>query len=171
MEGSQQVHKKITRRLLLWCVLLFSIAPPTLVAQELEGSTTPDSVAWSPRTSLFIEFGGNGLLYSLNFDQRVSDAASIRVGGNYFPIFSGYAVVFVIPTFLVGKGQDKIELGAGSLYGIARDLSEIEVQFTGVIGYRHYNEAYGSIIRVALTPFWTADGIHIWGGISVGWAF
>ena len=121
--------------------------------------------------SLFIEGGGPGLLYSLNYELLLDDDAGIRVGFSYQPLSaaassggaSGKASVITVPilaTYLVSFGSSALELGggatliradgAGSGNGLAVSSAGTNVLGTAIMGYRRQPFDGGLQLRIGL---------------------
>jgi hypothetical protein len=154
----------------------------TLYAQDTES-----------QSALFIEMGGSGLLYSINYEGRFTDHTSARLGLTFVNqtitntetgIESTVAVTLmpIMGNVLLGNGKSRLELGAGPLVAIAGssanrvDAAWAHVDFehisiagvTSAIGYR-YQPASGMMFRATLTPFYSSKP-QVWAGVSVGWA-
>ena len=137
------------------------------------------------RNSIFVELGGNGALYSLNYDHKFFDHASARVGGMYLPLSASdsedrvnIALFPIMVNYLVGSGSSRLELGIGTLAGYVSGNAENENfsrgavgGLTGTIGYRLQPVDGGFLFRIGFTPFTTGAGIQPWGGLSLGATF
>jgi hypothetical protein len=144
-------------------------------------------------SAMYIEAGGNGLHYSVNYEGRLASIVSARFGfmaTNQTVIEGsseahvGVLIMPVMATVLMGSGTHRLELGAGPLIGFAgtgvtavrRGGAEIAVQdmdiagITSAIGYRYHPPRGGLLLRVTATPFVSGSRAQIWGGVSVGWA-
>ena len=139
------------------------------------------------QNSVYLELGGNGLLYSVNYDRRFTDHFSGRAG---FMIIGGQseqptddqvsiAILPVMANYLVGSGSHRLELGAGLLFGMGGADTENygSVTAAGIggvtttFGYRYQPVDGGFLFRAGLTPFYSAGRPQLWGGISVGYSF
>lgn len=137
------------------------------------------------RNSIFLELGGNGALYSLNYDHKFFDHASARVGGMYLPLSAedsddrvNVALFPIMINYLVGSGSSRLEVGIGTLAGYVsgnadnENFSEGAVGgLTGTLGYRLQPVDGGFLFRIGVTPFTTGAGIQLWGGLSLGATF
>jgi hypothetical protein len=143
--------------------------------------------------AIYVELLGNALLYSANYERRLSDGFAARVGFMYIGA-SGtdsetgehvdveFAVFPVMANFLLGEGAGRLELGIGPLFAFGSgEVEDIEGEteeldafgpagVTSTIGYRHHPVDGGLVFRAGLTPYWSGDP-GIWGGVSIGWAF
>jgi hypothetical protein len=144
------------------------------------------------RNAVYFEFGGNALYYSLNYDRRLQDNLTARIGVMYASaegqdisgnrVDVGVALIPLMMNLLVGGGSSRLELGAGPVFGLAsgeaETLDEGNVSlsafglgaFTATVGYRYQPVRGGFVFRAALVPF-LSDGANLWGGISLGYAF
>lgn len=151
----------------------------------------------TPRNSVFLEAGGNGVIYSLNYDRFLTDSFGGRIGLMYAsaPRVSGYTSMTIVPViaeYFVGSGSNKLELGAGAGFFSSRRYKTDFAQggpyeylsnhsstlWTLVAGYRSEPIDGGFLFRAVITPSFgwaralesTCDFLP-WGGISVGYAF
>jgi hypothetical protein len=144
--------------------------------------------------AMYVEVGGSGLLYSINYEGRLSSLMSARVGfmaqnqtivfGDGSETVVGVLLVPVMANVLVGGGSHRLEIGAGPLVGVAGTgvtgvrrggaevvLRDIQVAgFTSSFGYRYHPVRGGILIRAVATPFYSGSSAQLWGGISLGWA-
>lgn len=179
--------------------------PPTPVAQAFPGgdpapaAATPlaEASADPPRTahnSIFIELGGNGGIYTINYDRIVSDNFSLRAGLGYMAIGAtassggssasasvSMTMIPVIANFMVGSNNHKLELGAGltffhmsgtsSSLGNTVKASGFSPVGTAVAGYRYVPHKGGFTFRAGVTPLFTTEDFLPWGGVSFGYLF
>ncbi|HSJ09281.1 MAG TPA: hypothetical protein VK928_05185 [Longimicrobiales bacterium] len=143
----------------------------------------------------YIEVGGAGLFYSLNYEGRFSDHLTARLGFTFLnmTVFSeesgedSQIAVTLLPVMmnvLVGRGNSRLEIGAGPLVavtgsGINRvDRGPASVEFsddlslagvTSAVGYRYHRPEGGLLFRATVTPFYSGRA-QVWGGLSLGWA-
>jgi hypothetical protein len=162
------------RRLLVG-ILLFSgiMLPRWTWAGSGDGETTGASNA------LFFEVGGQGILYSVNYDRLLGPHASVHAG--YTP-FGGGEYVLPAGISYLSSGNHRLELGAGLSYlnvhesefsiGIRRGLFG-----TAVFGYRYQPREGGFMFRVGFTPLIGAFAntrigpVLPWFGLSTGYCF
>ena len=170
--------------------LLFSIAVAlgciVPAAAQLDGNAYPDRF----NKAVYLELGGSGLLYSLNYDMRLTrgrqDGMGFRVGiggisargsTNDDTAQAGYLAIPVTFNYLIGERRHALELGAGATlldfnaHGNV-DNDYFDADFTGPvphanIGYRYQSLDNGFTGRLTYTPF-IGDGIEHWIGISFG---
>jgi hypothetical protein len=143
----------------------------SLVVLPLIVALSTTSLAQSPtaRNSLYGEFAGNGLIYSVNYDHLLSDVIGARIGVSYtapelvslttFPVQAYYLIG-------LGSGSSKLEFGLGVTVFLQREyqsfsfaaapddqLKDNNVLGTATVGYRYQRADGGFIFRVGFTPF------------------
>jgi hypothetical protein len=144
---------------------------------------------------VFVELLGNGGLYSVNYERMLTDQLGLRVGyaaWNSPVLFEGtpsdrYQTVPVSMSYLLGRGERKLELGGGITFGqrafdrssgTGRDFSFRTL--TAIVGYRSQPREGGYLFRVGATPFYSFDdgeeaypdpGLFFSAGISFGYRF
>lgn len=120
------------------------------------------------KNALFAELGGNGFLFSVNYERLIHKNIGIRIGygGRVYPVMINF----------YGNGNNKIEAGFGISY-IAEEIQFFDNQKTMLIattlGLRHQKSAGGTVVRLSFTPFYnpTTGKVLLFGGISLGWSF
>lgn len=161
-----------------WCITI-----PNVQAQEALSKSSSDFA----RNSIFLEILGNGLLYSINYDHKIFDHLSARIGGMYLGVSErntdqsvSLLLVPVMANYLVGSGSSRLEIGAGLTFGSAGgnidtaggDFDEGGfAAFTSTIGYRLQPTDGGFLFRIGFTPVFTANGFLPWAGLSLGGTF
>ena len=153
-------------------------------------SNLPDSPP--PKNALFIELGGNGGIYSLNYDRILTSAKKIRTslrgGFSVLPVNRNIDLVFPIEfNFLLGSANHFMETGAGVTYvksmintdeGFGNLRYNYE-QFLGVcrLGYRFQERLdRGLFFRAGITPYLFQTNeydriepiFQFWLGVSAG---
>jgi len=175
-------------RLLSSCalfMLFFGTLPHHSCAQE----STPSSDF--ARNSIFLELGGNGLLYSLNYDHKFFDHASARIGGMFLTVaaddpntLDGRVSVILVPilaNYLVGNGSSRLEIGGGLLLGGVNADASVENEaideigggatLTANLGYRLQPRDGGFLFRIGFTPVFGPGYFLPWAGLSLGATF
>ena len=150
-------------------------------AQLMEAPSTAEI----PQQSAYVEFGGNALAYSLNYDALFKSGWGIRLGGGFYPhdfltdefrdpADDSYAFLgLAMGLYAFGKSASKLELGAGLLFGTIYDNDRWDLPeppgATFSIGYRYYPiESKHFSFKAAFTPTITKTGLHPRLGISLG---
>ncbi len=136
--------------------------------------------------SVYIELGGNGLYYSVNYERillRTGFANYALRGGMSFFKMNTNRNIFSWPlelNVIFGQKKSHIEFAPG--YTLIHESELGENHFGSIlflrIGYRYQKSTKGFIFRVGFTPytdflidFWDTPQLSLWGGISVGYAF
>ncbi len=116
------------------------------------------------KNTVYIEFLGNGILYSANYDRLLlkhnDDYFSFRAGVNFIPQlknFSDYKVYGLIlePNYLFAiNAESFFELGMSiSLFKLQNeDYPSNLITFTPRIGYRYQTYDSGVFFRIGYTP-------------------
>ena len=176
MKSNHKLHKF----LLLFLVFQFAFTV-SIWAQQ-------DTVLYK-RNAIYFELLGQGGLYSINYDVRLTQNLSLRAGITSWQIgvlvgkfrFTAFPVML---NYLSGKRDSHLELGVGlmpahfsfegtgtySLFNAASSGSSNAIIGTATVGYRYQPLDGGFVFRIGLTPF-IANGIRLYGGISGGIAF
>lgn len=153
-------------------------SPPQVAAKE--GETSGGQVD----NAMFVELGGPAIIYSLNYDRRIGDYFSFRVGGSYLAATSGGATAsaFLLPlTFnalIGGRAWSHFELGGGGMpfFGTFNTSSTKKSSGVGIIGvatmgYRLQAPGSGFFFRANINVLF-GEGIAIpWPGLSFGASF
>ena len=137
--------------------------------------------------SIYFEFIGNGVLYSINYDRLFTEDISGRIGLMYLSkldwIFFTIDDIVIVPVtlnYLIGNGSNKFEIGAGidylsvsggSIFGLHANASESKVFGTATIGYRYQQADGGFLFRIGFTPVFGENGLQPLGGLSLGFTF
>lgn len=140
-------------------LLLFALLCSSVLAQTLP----------YPRQSVFVEAGGNGLGYSLNYERSLNRSLAVRLGGSWLRLTEqgsrkrqALVTVPVMISYLLqfGASAHHAEFGAGiSLLYATGDLTENDrttdlfPNLTGTVGYRYQHPAGGLLLKVGFTPF------------------
>lgn len=152
------------------------------------------------RNAVYVELGGNALLYSINYENRFADHWSGRLGLGYIsgkgsgvnssgqPTDVSVGVVFipVMINYLAGNGKNgRFELGAGPLLVSAGANSKVGGQeinqsgfgiggLTTTVGYRLQPLDGGFMFKIGITPLIltsATEPFQMWGGLSLGYCF
>lgn len=164
-----------------------SRAQETPEAQGPRGPSATESSA-GPQTkrtasnSVFLEVGGPGIIYSLNYDRMLCEMFSLRVGATYFAFhelyddYAGYFFAPVVANLLLGSAQHKFEAGLGVVPGWAfpfraGDYSGFQFNQVALAGYRYAPTGGGLTFRANVEVIHLKAGFLPWGGVSVGYGF
>lgn len=125
------------------------------------------------KNAIYAEIGGNGMLYSLNYERQIYQknkfhfAASI--GGMAFPELFNPGIIVIIPLeakILLGKKKNFFETGLGNSFNTAT-YNSFQFNSSGNpkdfyykshyaflrIGYRYQNPNGGFLFRIAALPY------------------
>ena len=136
-----------------------------------------DSSSNFSSNTIYVELGGAGGLYSVNYDHRISKEIGFRLGFTAWSIVTGFPVTL---NYLVGSKGHYLELGIGAVLGFTsfqnRSFVESALRVgqsvgTATIGYRYQPHGGGLLFRIAFTPLFPPNHFYPWGGISFGYAF
>ncbi len=139
--------------------------------------------------NVFVEVGGQGLLFTANYDTRFSNKRNGiggRVGIGYISLDGDHITTVPIGlNYLLGKGKNFFEVGLGAtLVNVGSRNSDFFFTDSGgsnsastVIGtmsfsYRLQPIDSGFSLRAGITPIFNSDGfIPYYGGLSLGYTF
>ena len=173
------------------------------VAAAFPGALPPTPGADAPpesergevsRNLIFVELGGNGILYTVNYDRGLTDNLHVRIGIGHLaeganPISTGPSdlaaqpatTLPVLVSYVRGDRSHRLEVGAGvtvlrsagmpAMGRIAARPSDLSIMATGVIGYRYVPREGGFTYRAGFTPLLSAGGFLPWAGLSFGYLF
>jgi len=147
--------------------------------------------------SVFLELGGNGLGFSLNFDSRFKKSENgfgFRAGIGLVPAVNSNAdilypstpSILTIPfaiNHLAGNAPHYFESGLGITYGHVsgsissefwgynEDVTGSAVVFMPSVGYRFAKTGKAFQGRIIISPLIGSGGASFWAGLSVGYKF
>ena len=113
----------------------------------------------------YVEFGGNGLFYSVNGEIPVAPNLTVRVGGMLLPglVAAGTASM----NRLFGRGNHYLVLGAGMTFGGGDDINvNAAMRATDRLSLHAARQNIFPGRRDAVLSL--TIGVHPWAGISVG---
>jgi len=137
------------------------------------------------QNQLYLELGGNGLIYSINYERLLSENFTLRGGFGITPglifVEGTFIHIPVTASYLIGSKTSKLELGLGATYFAGKDTEifgldagdQFLVFLTGIIGYRYTSPA-GFVFRVLFTPIYNSEEdpyFYPSFGLSFGFAF
>ena len=150
--------------------------------------------------SIYLELGGNGPLYSLNYERFLGDEISARIGVMFMSVSatvssgtttaSANVTWFDAPITMsylgIGTPNHKLELGGGvvmmyfsgsgaSTFDAVASANGFVVAPTAIVGYRYVPTDGGFNFRAGFTPLFISAGgkstFFPWGGIAAGYSF
>jgi len=169
-------------------LLLVGVSPPSTSRAQNSAVSQPNA--------LYLELGGNGGLYSLDYERLVSPHLGLRAGVAIWTgvdVWGGSDVQFanlpVTLSFLPGGRGSGWEWGGGLLVGRTKEenadfgvgddpgsASKGILSLTAIVGYRWVSGG-GWLYRIGVTPFYSLaggypdDGFYPSAGLSFGRAF
>jgi hypothetical protein len=132
--------------------------------------------------AVYGELGGNGLLFSANYDMRFTNKENglgFRAGVGLGASIGVTLVTFPLGlNYLVGEGPHHLELGMGATY-VSATVDWFDSKETGggffympTVGYRYAQKKKGFVGRVYVGPVIIGGQTFFpWGGISAGIKF
>lgn len=126
--------------------------------------------------SLFLELGGYGGFYSVNYEKPViikEASLKLRVGIGGFPLDQNSGILIIFPVgvnYEIGDGPHKLDLGIGHTITTST-LPSIHSQSNLSIGYLHRTDEK-FWYRVSYTPLishWVDFQYQHWVGICLGY--
>ena len=156
-----------------WSSVSMAVEARTLEDESVRTLGADRGTSSMAKRALYLELGGNGLFYTLNYDHMLSNKVSVRVGAGL--VTSGGLYVGTAPitlNYLLGEGDSRLELGAGALIATS-NYFEAEntagVAATATFAYR-YQKPNGIFLKAAFTPVFRHDFFLPWFGFSIGYA-
>lgn len=132
--------------------------------------------------SIYLEIGGNALIYSINYDRLLSNNFGLRAGAMAFALSDGSGSAAAVATpvlanYFIGDGNGRFELGAGIVFA-SGGIGGGDVGFAGsgvgvtsTIGYRLQPVSGGFLFRIGFTPIYFSRKFIPMGGLSLGYTF
>jgi len=171
----------------------FAFAMGLLVA-SLATSATVHADDDGAESSVYLELGGPGVLYSLNYERLLRPDVALRVGLGLFAIREEgtgdgmtWLTVPITGSYLVGQRAHRFEVGGGLATGYAwSDLNQrpgatddyFLIALSLHAGYRYQPRDGGFLLRALVTPIvggrrFAPLGmpVTVWAGLSLGWSF
>ncbi|WP_439880019.1 hypothetical protein ACSX1A_12715 [Pontibacter sp. MBLB2868] len=118
------------------------------------------------KNAVYLELSGNGDTYSVNFEriffQRVEFKTGLRVGVGtnlfFIPEEPGpYPIIPVEAIGMLGRNRKHFEFGLGYTRRLTDHPDLLHDMYFGRLGFRYQNPNGGLLVRVALTPFLSAE--------------
>jgi len=147
----------------------------------------------SKHNVLYLELGGNALIYSINYERFFTDDLAVRLGAGFMSVTasdnlngSSARVSLLLAPLMLGytgarSGSHAFEVGGGLLLAHAgasvKDTggtdfaSGTEVWPTATLGYRYAPLGGGFHFKAAFTPVLASQNFLPWFGLSAGVIF
>lgn len=137
------------------------------------------------RNAAFVELGGSGLYWTLNYETHLADRFVLRAGAGFTPVSTlfGDFDLFMAPVTASWVSPSHrghgVEVGVGGTIAVLSggtglfESSEpsVDVVGTAVAGYRFQPVQGGVQFRAVFTPLFSPYSFQPWGGVSAGYAF
>lgn len=153
-------------------LLLYIWYGPSIFGQEPTTNSRPDLS--TNRNSFYVEAGGSGLWYSINYERFVFAGQSLRIGLGYYDRI-GLPVLYNV---LLGSGTHQLEIGLGGTFLLpVKQRDQLKTYAAGNLSYRWLfsTETGINFFRISFTPLvgnLSARPSEIsfipWGGVSFG---
>lgn len=168
------------------CLIILIIAVGSnWCSAQVNINTTNNNVEKKVKNVVYIELLGNGGIYSINYERRLSNQIWARIGTSYFPAaYDGLATLPVSLNYLFGKQAKFLELGLGTTLFYAgsddylfdfdnNDSKVFSAGITATIGYRFQPPQKDLFFKVALIPAYipVSSAFGLSAGLSVGYSF
>lgn len=133
--------------------------------------------AKTPKNSVYLEAGGKGEIYSVNYERLIYKINTVKGGLALGTAYHGSLSAIYTSlehNLLIGRSVHNLELGAGANYRFITDTASAAEPFyiNGRVGYRFQPDKKGIMVRISYTPlFRPRDGFLSWVGLSFGYAF
>jgi hypothetical protein len=119
----------------------------------------------------YLELGGNGIFYSLNYDTRfanINDGLGARVGVSYY---GNDGIVFpLLLNYVIGNQNHGLELGAGIYTYFHTKTNYNDAVFpSGVIAYRYQPTEKHFSFRAGWMPIFATGSGGDFDYSNVGW--
>lgn len=171
-------------------VALIFVTYILLIAARFPLAAQENHIPYS-QNAIYIEGLGPGLLYSVNYDRRITPNISVRLGFTYWSLELPFILTVqrisltafpLMVNFLTGEGEGHLELGIGpmpsftsshseDIFGSTSQSSGKSVVGIATLGYRFQPREAGLFFRISFTPLFTFKKFVPWVGISVGGTF
>ncbi|MDH3650441.1 MAG: hypothetical protein OEQ53_12215 [Saprospiraceae bacterium] len=143
-------------------------------------SMTTSAVQAQAKNAFYVELLGNGLLFSANYDLRISQDRKwgARAGIGYIGSIDDGGVVTIplMANHLLGKDGKYFEVGAGITY-LSATADFFDDNVSDIVGtlsfmYRSQPIDSGFMWKIGLTPV-LASGVFVpwWPGIAIGYTW
>jgi len=177
--GFEKNQREIIMKQLIMLTILFILISISI-------SNAQYSFTSPVKNQIYLEIGGFGLTYSINYERLVSENFALRGGIGVTPgLLFIDGTLFTIPvsgSYLIGGDFSKLELGLGATYITSTDIELFDlpagsfsaVAIDGIIGYRVGNPQGGFVFRIAFNPMYSSEfnpNFIPYGLISFGYGF
>jgi hypothetical protein len=165
--------------------LYFLLLTVTTVCLSLTTSAQETRTAAETKRAqnVFVEIGGQGLLFTANYDTRFSNKRNGlggRLGIGYLALDGDRVTTIPVSlNYLLGKEKHFFEIGLGASFVAAGGddgflFDDNESSFIGTMSFTYRGQPVdsGFAFRAGLTPVFNSDFfVPYFGGLSIGYTF
>jgi len=145
---------------------------------KIIGQPADDDELKIVKNNIYLELGGSGVLYSINYERTFIEKEILSLNGRFgISFFPGIFAIPITMHILVGKIRNFLDIGTGiSLIRLesSRDFDPFIPLQTIIVGYRFQSIYNGIVFRIAYTPFiewFNNPPVYHWGGLAIGYRF
>ncbi len=164
----------------IFALTLIVLIMSTILPGQGTPPEPPELLTRKGLNSVYVEFLGNGLFLTLNYEKLLTDKLGFRVGGLVVPTegklsFAGTAMGVAVwgdSSFCMEAGLGVMTLMGEYVRMATDDINSSALALTGTIGVRYQPKRKGIILRFGFTPIASLGGDVIpWVGAGIGYSF
>jgi hypothetical protein len=139
---------------------------------------------YTKKNNFYLEIGGNGGVFSVNYERETVKNLNVRIGFSEFPEggssnsgshmdYNPLVLLMVDYMFrFSNESSHCIEVGFGGVTNLGEFTASGGIGPEVSVGYRYSPIDGGIMFQIAVTPFFsTNDGMFPWAGICIGYKF
>jgi hypothetical protein len=167
--------------LLVVVVVKLMFSANVVIAQNI---SSPNQSIEEIKNTIYLEVGGSAIVYSINYERRITDNLWWRLGASYVPEAIALVEIVTFPigiSYLIGKDDKHLELGFAvtptytnsDFFTDKSNRKEHGIIIGPIIGYRFQPKRLDVIFKLAFTPLFTTFEAKFlpFGGLSLGYSF
>lgn len=164
--------------------LFIAIGFILFLENHANGQNSEKVLAEKRAQNIFVEIGGQGLLFTANYDTRFSkkrDGLGARAGIGYLAVSGNHATTVPISlNYLLGKGKNFFEMGLGTTLLAVKgnednfSFKDSKSDFVGSMSFSYRLQPVdgGFSFRAGLSPIFNKDFfMPYYAGLSLGYSF
>ncbi|NWG27027.1 MAG: hypothetical protein HXY48_00685 [Ignavibacteriaceae bacterium] len=148
-------------KLLIFSIIILNLLPYSKISAQPESYN-------KKQNQLYLEIGGNSLVYSISYERLLSENFTLRGGFGITPgiIFAEGTFIHIpfTASYMFGSKRHKLETGLGATYFAGTDVEifglpsgdQSLVFLTGIAGYRYVSPG-GFVFRIFFTPLYSSQ--------------
>lgn len=119
------------------------------------------------KRNIFLELGGLGGFFSINYEKMLKEVVGLRVGAGLF----AFALTSPITINIITnpKSNHHIEIGGGIIIFLVGERSAITSTLN--IGYRYQPKKAGVLLKLIYSPIFSKDDLFNWFGLGIGYTY